>query len=118
MEQLEILANYIMFEIEGEPSQDEGAGSCAVRLLKQYRTELAECQQQRDRLAEALEVYANPDNWSSEATAYDMETGVFPNADGVSPTVDVSLELGIDIVWCWDDEGCQVAQKALTELNK
>jgi hypothetical protein len=35
--QIDILADYIMFNIPGEPSQDEGAGSCAVRLLKSYR---------------------------------------------------------------------------------
>lgn len=31
------LANYIMHEIPGEPSQDEGADDCAVRLLLHYR---------------------------------------------------------------------------------
>lgn len=31
------LATYIMDEIPGEPSQDEGAVECAVRLLKQWR---------------------------------------------------------------------------------
>lgn len=38
--QLTILASYIMSEIPGEPSQDEGAGNCAVRLLKKYRRAL------------------------------------------------------------------------------
>jgi len=35
--QIEILANYIMFEVPGEPSQDEGAGECAVRIIKKLR---------------------------------------------------------------------------------
>ena len=35
--QITILANYIMQEIPGEPNQSEGAGDCAVRLLKKYR---------------------------------------------------------------------------------
>ena len=36
-EQTKLLANYIMAEIPGEPSRSEGAGDCAVRLLKEYR---------------------------------------------------------------------------------
>ena len=36
-EQTEILANYIMAEIPGEPSQSEGAGETAVRVLRSYR---------------------------------------------------------------------------------
>ena len=35
--QISILADYIMAEIPGEPSQSEGAGEAAVRLLKKYR---------------------------------------------------------------------------------
>jgi hypothetical protein len=38
--QIDLLADYIMSEIPGEPSQDEGAGDCAVRLLKKYRRAL------------------------------------------------------------------------------
>lgn len=42
-EQLEKLANYIMHEVEGEPSsEDGGAGDCAIRLLKEYRERIAE----------------------------------------------------------------------------
>jgi len=40
-QQTELLANYIMFQVPGEPSQDEGAGRCAARLLRKYRTALA-----------------------------------------------------------------------------
>lgn len=39
-QQTGILANYIMAEIPGEPSRDEGAGTCGVRLLKKYRDAL------------------------------------------------------------------------------
>jgi len=35
--QIEVIANYIMAEIPGEPSRSEGAGDTAVRLLKEYR---------------------------------------------------------------------------------
>lgn len=35
--QNEALANYIMAEIPNEPSQSEGAGDTAIRLLKKYR---------------------------------------------------------------------------------
>ncbi len=34
--QINLLADYIMAEIPGEPSQDEGAGDTAIRLLKAY----------------------------------------------------------------------------------
>ena len=40
-QQIELLANYIMGNVPGEPSRDEGAGSCAVRLLSRYREALA-----------------------------------------------------------------------------
>ena len=35
--QIDILTNYIMDKIPGEPSQSQGAGETAVRLLAQYR---------------------------------------------------------------------------------
>ncbi len=38
MEQIDKLANFIMSEIEGEPSQNEGAGDTAIRIIKQLRT--------------------------------------------------------------------------------
>ena len=34
------LADYIIKEIPGEPSQSEGAGTTAIRLMKKYRTAL------------------------------------------------------------------------------
>ena len=41
-QQTEFVANYIMANVPGEPSRDEGAGRCAVRLLDKYRTALIE----------------------------------------------------------------------------
>jgi hypothetical protein len=37
MGQIDKLASFIMNEIEGEPSQDEGAGDCAIRIIKEYQ---------------------------------------------------------------------------------
>lgn len=34
--QIELLADFIMIEVPGEPSRNEGAGDCAIRLIKQY----------------------------------------------------------------------------------
>lgn len=39
-QQTEVLAQYIMENISGEPSQDEGAGDTAIRLLRRYRLAL------------------------------------------------------------------------------
>lgn len=41
-EQIKILADYIMAEVEGEPSQDEGAGDTAVRIIKKYKAAFEE----------------------------------------------------------------------------
>jgi len=41
-EQTKLVADYIMANVPGEPSRDEGAGGCAVRLLDKYRTALAQ----------------------------------------------------------------------------
>ena len=38
--EMEKLANFIMVEIEGEPSQSEGAGTCAIRIIKQLQAEI------------------------------------------------------------------------------
>ncbi len=35
-DQLSLLADFIMAEVPGEPSRSEGAGDCAIRLIKQY----------------------------------------------------------------------------------
>lgn len=42
--QIELLADYIMLNIPGEPSQSEGAGDTAIRLLKLYRQKVQEHQ--------------------------------------------------------------------------
>lgn len=38
--QIQLLADYIMAEIPGEPGLSQGAGDVAVRLLKHYRNVL------------------------------------------------------------------------------
>lgn len=39
--QIAKLASFIMNEIEGEPSQNEGAGDCAIRIIKTMKKELS-----------------------------------------------------------------------------
>ena len=43
-EQIEKLANFIMKEVDDEPSVSEGAGDCAIRIIKELleRVECAE----------------------------------------------------------------------------
>ena len=38
--QIEKLASFIMNEVDGEPSQDEGAGDCAIRIIKSYKEQI------------------------------------------------------------------------------
>ena len=38
-EQIDLLANFIMAEVEGEPSQSEGACECAIRIIKQLKAD-------------------------------------------------------------------------------
>ena len=35
--QLNKLATFIMMEVDGEPSKDEGAIDCAIRIIKTYQ---------------------------------------------------------------------------------
>ena len=70
-----------------------------------------------DQLRGTLEIYADPSNWSSCAHT-EVETGEYPNVDGFSDTRDIQIELGIDIVWCNNDEGKMYAQKALKTTDK
>ena len=44
-QQTELLAAYILHNIPNEPSQSEGAGECAVRLLESYRRALGQIAQ-------------------------------------------------------------------------
>lgn len=50
MEQIDILANFIMGEIEGEPNRSEGAGDCAIRIIRKQEAEL-------DRVAQYVRAY-------------------------------------------------------------
>ena len=83
--------------------------------LKRVRMAYRKSQKENQRLREALEVYANHDNWDTEAVAHDMETGDFPDVNGNTPTVDIRIELGIPIVWNWSDEGYSLAEKELSD---
>ena len=40
-EQINELANFIMAEIEDEPSQDEGAVECAIRIMREQKDRIA-----------------------------------------------------------------------------
>jgi len=64
--QIEILANYIMAEIPGEPSASEGAGDTAIRLLKQLKADLAKLEQDGKRL-----------DWLDEQISWDKEPGIW-----------------------------------------
>ncbi len=39
-EQIDILADFIMANIEGEPSKREGAGDCAIRIIINLQSQL------------------------------------------------------------------------------
>ncbi len=41
MNQIDKLANFIMAEIEGEPSENEGAVDTAIRIIKQLQARIA-----------------------------------------------------------------------------
>ena len=44
-EQIDLLAKFIMEEVKGEPSKSEGAGECAIRIIKEYRETLKKLRQ-------------------------------------------------------------------------
>ena len=56
-QQTDVLAKYIMAEIPGEPSHNEGAGNTAVRVLKQYRRALGQIM---DEIGEPQPDYPTP----------------------------------------------------------
>lgn len=58
MEQTKILADYIISEIEGEPSRSEGAGDTAVRLLRSYRERVQELETANGEMRKILEKFA------------------------------------------------------------
>ena len=65
--QIDILANFIMGHVEGEPSRCEGAGDCAIRIINQLQAELAE----KDKALEWIAEFA-----SCEFNCDDCETDV------------------------------------------
>jgi hypothetical protein len=40
LSEIELLANFIMQEVPNEPSRNEGAGECAIRIIKALRARL------------------------------------------------------------------------------
>jgi len=40
--QIEKLAEFIMSEVDGEPSKSEGAGDCAIRIIKDLTERIEE----------------------------------------------------------------------------
>lgn len=40
--EIDLLADFIVAEVEDEPSKNEGAGTCAIRIIKQLQAELTE----------------------------------------------------------------------------
>lgn len=44
--QIDILADFIMAEVDGEPSLSEGAGDTAIRIIKQLQAEINTNEQQ------------------------------------------------------------------------
>jgi len=55
-EQIQYLADYILAEIPGEPSQNEGAGETAVRLLTKYRAGIKSMGARFDAIEELVSV--------------------------------------------------------------
>lgn len=74
--------------------------------------DLAALRAENVRLREALQLYADKNNWSTSARD-ERETGEFPDTNGNSPTVTVEFETGIPIIWTYDDDGGAIARAAL-----
>lgn len=58
-EQIDKLANFIMAEIEGEPSQSQGVVDTTIRLIKQLRTALAAAKKENSRLTSRLDNFVH-----------------------------------------------------------
>ena len=69
--QTDLLATYIMNNVPNEPSRSEGAGECAIRLLKYYRQVLEQIAQL---LQPSSRVVSNLDE------AYDLVVGALESA--------------------------------------
>lgn len=80
--------------------------------LEAERTAHEATRKERDAMREALQIYADKDNWNTAATT-DVESGEPENEDGYSPMKTVELELGLLVVWNYDDDGTSVARSAL-----
>ena len=63
-EQIDRLANYILANVEGEPSQSEGAVDCAIRVLGSFRADLETARAERQR--DALDGQATMDEANNE----------------------------------------------------
>jgi hypothetical protein len=63
--EIDYLANYIMKNVPGEPSQSEGAGHCAVRIIKNLLEELEIANMRissQDKLIESIEEHMGVDD--------------------------------------------------------
>lgn len=67
-------------------------------------------------LLEALRIYADESNWS-ESTWIERETGEMPNADGWTDTQDIEIIIGIPTNWCYSDNGFEIAQQAIAQVE-
>jgi len=68
-DQTEKLANYIMANVEGEPSQSEGAGDCAIRIIGELQSALRDAEAQIRGMSDHAE--ALPASWCEEIVLED-----------------------------------------------
>ena len=52
--QIELLANFIMENVEGEPSQSEGAVDCAIRIIANLQVKVAKLERVARAAGESL----------------------------------------------------------------
>ncbi len=67
--EIDKLANFIMKEVDGEPSKSEGAGTTAVRIIKQLQAknkELREVIKNKDKALTYSVRFLNPDDCDRE----------------------------------------------------
>ena len=69
------LAEYIMHNVPGEPSESEGAVDTAIRIMQRQSAELAALQAEVGRLREVVHVIA------SQAQAHEMDSDTRDGAD-------------------------------------
>ncbi len=51
-EQINSLANFIMSEVDGEPSQNEGAVECAIRIIQEQKETIEVLKEQATKLVD------------------------------------------------------------------